>query len=47
MGICAPLAWPTSKLLDYFLGEEIGTHYNRERLKELVKVCTYIIRSGD
>ncbi|XP_026333653.1 metal transporter cnnm-2-like [Hyposmocoma kahamanoa] len=39
MGICAPLAWPTSKLLDYFLGEEIGTHYNRERLKELVKVC--------
>ncbi|XP_050676377.1 unextended protein-like [Leptidea sinapis] len=42
MGICAPLAWPTSKLLDYFLGEEIGTHYNRERLKELVKVTNHV-----
>ncbi|KAI5632957.1 metal transporter CNNM4 [Phthorimaea operculella] len=42
MGICAPLAWPTSKLLDYFLGEEIGTHYNRERLKELVRVTNHV-----
>ncbi|KAG7298440.1 hypothetical protein JYU34_018066 [Plutella xylostella] len=42
MGICAPLAWPTSKLLDYCLGEEIGTHYNRERLKELVKVTNHV-----
>ncbi|CAH1642136.1 unnamed protein product [Spodoptera littoralis] len=42
MGICAPLAWPTSKLLDYFLGEEIGTHYNRERLKELVRVTDHV-----
>ncbi|RVE44514.1 hypothetical protein evm_010843 [Chilo suppressalis] len=42
MGICAPLAWPTSKLLDYFLGEEIGTHYNRERLKELVKITNHV-----
>ncbi|XP_041988954.1 unextended protein-like [Aricia agestis] len=42
MGICGPLAWPTSKLLDYFLGEEIGTHYNRERLKELVKVTNHV-----
>ncbi len=26
------------KLLDYILGKEIGAHYDRERLKELVKV---------
>ena len=38
MGLTAPLAFPVSKLLDYFLGEEIGNVYNRERLKELVKV---------
>ncbi|KAG5682249.1 hypothetical protein PVAND_011613 [Polypedilum vanderplanki] len=35
-----PLSYPTSKILDYLLGEEIGTYYNRERLKELVKVTT-------
>ncbi|XP_049883189.1 unextended protein-like [Pectinophora gossypiella] len=40
MAITAPLAFPVSKLLDYFLGEEIGSVYNRERLKELVKVTT-------
>lgn len=38
MALTAPLAFPVSKLLDYFLGEEIGSVYNRERLKELVKV---------
>ncbi|KAF9810212.1 hypothetical protein SFRURICE_019499 [Spodoptera frugiperda] len=37
MALTAPLAFPVSKLLDYFLGEEIGSVYNRERLKELVK----------
>ncbi|XP_050359375.1 unextended protein-like isoform X2 [Nymphalis io] len=40
MALTAPLAYPVSKLLDYFLGEEIGNVYNRERLKELVKVTT-------
>lgn len=38
MVVTFPLAYPTSCLLDYFLGEEIGAVYNRERLKELVRV---------
>lgn len=38
MVITFPLAYPTSKILDYLLGEEIGNVYNRERLKELVRV---------
>ncbi|XP_059616319.1 unextended protein isoform X2 [Phlebotomus argentipes] len=33
-----PLSYPTSKILDLLLGEEIGNVYNRERLKELVRV---------
>ncbi|XP_020286791.1 metal transporter CNNM4 [Pseudomyrmex gracilis] len=33
-----PLSYPISKILDCMLGEEIGNVYNRERLKELVKV---------
>lgn len=32
------MSYPISKLLDFLLGEEIGNVYNRERLKELVKV---------
>jgi CBS domain containing-hemolysin-like protein len=39
MLITFPLAYPTSIILDRILGEEIGNFYNRERLKELVKVC--------
>ncbi|XP_054013129.1 unextended protein [Hylaeus anthracinus] len=35
-----PLSYPISKLLDVLLGEEIGNVYNRERLKELVRVTT-------
>lgn len=38
MVITFPLAYPVSKFLDFILGEEIGNVYNRERLKELVKV---------
>lgn len=38
MGLTSPLSYPISKLLDWLLGEEIGNVYNRERLKELVKV---------
>lgn len=39
MLVTFPLSYPTSKILDVLLGEEIGNVYNRERLKELVKVC--------
>ncbi|XP_035894574.1 metal transporter CNNM4 isoform X2 [Anopheles stephensi] len=38
MVITAPLSFPISKILDFVLGEEIGNFYDRERLKELVKV---------
>ncbi|GJQ83318.1 hypothetical protein Trydic_g15956 [Trypoxylus dichotomus] len=38
MVLTAPLAYPVSKILDWILGEEIGNVYNRERLKELVKI---------
>ncbi|XP_037958050.1 metal transporter CNNM4 [Teleopsis dalmanni] len=37
-----PLSYPVSRFLDFILGEEIGNVYNRERLKELVKVTTDI-----
>ncbi|XP_011303756.1 metal transporter CNNM4 [Fopius arisanus] len=40
MVITFPLSYPISKFLDFMLGEEIGNVYNRERLKELVKVTT-------
>ncbi|KAK9301214.1 hypothetical protein QLX08_006306 [Tetragonisca angustula] len=40
MIITFPLSYPISKLLDFLLGEEIGNVYNRERLKELVRVTT-------
>ncbi|XP_033236194.1 metal transporter CNNM4 isoform X1 [Drosophila pseudoobscura] len=38
MAITAPLSYPISRILDALLGEEIGNVYNRERLKELVRV---------
>lgn len=38
MMITFPLSYPISKLLDLLLGVELGNVYNRERLKELVKV---------
>lgn len=42
MVITFPLSYPVSKFLDCILGEEIGNIYNRERLKELVKVSRYL-----
>lgn len=48
MVLTFPLAYPTSKFLDYLLGEEIGNVYNRERLKELVRVSLfYNVRFSD
>lgn len=38
MVLTFPLAYPISKMLDWVLGEEIGSVYTRERLKELVRV---------
>lgn len=43
MAVTFPLSYPISKLLDLFLGEEIGNVYNRERLKELVRVRSPIL----
>ncbi|OXB51993.1 UNVERIFIED_CONTAM: hypothetical protein H355_011484 [Colinus virginianus] len=38
MLVTFPLSYPISKLLDYILGQEIGTVYNREKLVEMLKV---------
>lgn len=38
MALTFPLSYPISLLLDRVLGKEIGNVYNRERLKELIKV---------
>ncbi|XP_055343236.1 LOW QUALITY PROTEIN: unextended protein-like [Paramacrobiotus metropolitanus] len=38
MLVTFPLSYPISRILDYFLGAEIGHVYNRERLMELIKV---------
>uniref|UniRef100_A0A3B3U8K4 Metal transporter n=1 Tax=Poecilia latipinna TaxID=48699 RepID=A0A3B3U8K4_9TELE len=38
MLITFPLSFPISKLLDYLLGQEIGTVYNREKLVGMLKV---------
>ncbi|CAL4061026.1 unnamed protein product, partial [Meganyctiphanes norvegica] len=40
MVITGLAAWPISKLLDWALGEEIGSTYDRDRLKELIKWVT-------
>ncbi|XP_047118923.1 unextended protein isoform X1 [Schistocerca piceifrons] len=40
MGLTFPLSYPISRVLDFLLGVEIGNVYNRERLKELVRLTT-------
>ena len=37
MLLTSPLSFPISKILDWVLGSEIGTVYNRERLMELIR----------
>jgi len=46
MAITCPLSYPISKILDRILGVELGNVYNRERLKELVKVSTSYFGCG-
>ncbi|XP_068214034.1 unextended protein-like [Palaemon carinicauda] len=38
MVITGPASYPISKILDLVLGEEIGNTYDRERLKELIRL---------
>ncbi|NXG14218.1 CNNM4 protein, partial [Grallaria varia] len=38
MVLTFPLSYPIGKLLDWLLGQEIGTVYNREKLLEMLKV---------
>ncbi|XP_058051031.1 metal transporter CNNM4-like [Ahaetulla prasina] len=38
MLITFPVAYPISKLLDYLLGKEMGTVYNREKLMEMIRL---------
>lgn len=33
-----PVSYPISKILDFLLGKEMGTVYNREKLREMLKV---------
>uniref|UniRef100_A0A8D2KUC6 Metal transporter n=1 Tax=Varanus komodoensis TaxID=61221 RepID=A0A8D2KUC6_VARKO len=33
-----PLSYPISKILDYMLGKEMGTMYNREKLMEMLRL---------
>lgn len=38
MLVTAPLSYPISKILDFILGKELGTIYNRTKLLEMIKV---------
>jgi len=42
MIITFPMAIVTSKVLDWVLGEEIGAGFTRERLKELLRVLSFL-----
>ncbi|GAB6023167.1 hypothetical protein CHUAL_007992 [Chamberlinius hualienensis] len=42
MLVTFPLSFPISKILDVALGNEIGNFYNRDRLKELIRVTSHI-----
>ncbi|KAH3789972.1 hypothetical protein DPMN_168164 [Dreissena polymorpha] len=47
MIVTFPLSFPISLLLDKILGKEIGQVYNREKLKELIKVTKDVSRLDD
>ncbi|XP_026558627.1 metal transporter CNNM4-like [Pseudonaja textilis] len=38
MLVTFPVAYPISKILDYLLGKEMGTVYNREKLMEMLRL---------
>lgn len=38
VGLLFVAAWPISKVLDFFLGREVGIMYSREELKHLLKM---------
>jgi len=38
MTVFYPITWPISKVLDYVLGQEVGTTYNRHELKRLIEL---------
>ncbi|XP_026531920.1 metal transporter CNNM4-like [Notechis scutatus] len=38
MLVTFPVAYPISKMLDYLLGKEMGTVYNREKLMEMLRL---------
>ena len=44
MLLTCPLSFPISKILDWVLGSEIGTVYNRERLMELIR---YLVNTSN
>ena len=39
MAVTFPVSFPVSKILDWLLGDEVGTVYNRRQLLELVRVA--------
>lgn len=39
MAVFFPIAWPISRVLDYFIGIEV-VFYDRKRLMELIKMST-------
>ena len=40
------MSYPISLILNRILGEELGAYYNRERLKELIKVGNPNLKSN-
>lgn len=38
MVLFLPIVWPVAALLDYFLGDDIGTIYSQEELKRLITI---------